>query len=149
MFFHPTRHGASGHVGTRASLVERCGDRGLLAGPLNAVLRAHRRFRGTSTEVVEMARSRCFAVLNQNRITQNGAVQLVEQTRGMDVEQVELMNNPISDANHILKHAHSRTSSECIVGPFWNKEIARGALSSKETWSDYFSGPAQLMRATI
>jgi hypothetical protein len=88
-------------------------------------------------------------VLSKNRISQSGAKQLVEQTRGMDVEQVELMNNPIRDADHILKHAQSRTSSDFIIGPLWNKDIATGALSSKKTWSDYFFGPAQLMRARI
>ena len=46
----------------------------------------------------------------------------------MDSETVELMNNPIRNADHILKQVQSRTSTKFMVGPLWHKDIATGAL---------------------
>lgn len=97
-----------------------------------------------------------FINLDDNRITTEGAMRLIRrlhqrlQTR-RDIDSqllLKLNRNPIDDG-HKVKQAAEEAGFECEIGTCWTQENGQVALETKDKWSDYFAGPARLLRARI
>ena len=92
--------------------------------------------------------------LDENRITTEGATQLLRRIRASSTLQgrrsaslrmLRLMNNPIDNCNAVAKVAYV-AGVRCEVGPPWTWEKGKEALEDGGLWYAYFYGPAQLLR---
>ncbi len=83
-------------------------------------------------------------VLRENRITTQGALDMVEHLRSADrtlAEQMKLENNPVDKATAVKCKA--RTSCPTIrfsVEPVWSIVKGEKALATRSAWWVYFSG---------
>jgi hypothetical protein len=93
-------------------------------------------------------------VLNMNRLTSVGVLRLASNLYDMahtnGVREIVLNNNPIEDADGIMKSVHCLCPHvKFDVEPHWTQELGRRASLNKHDWSKYFFGPVQLVRAKM
>ncbi len=88
--------------------------------------------------------------LDENRITTEGAMKLVQrlQSSRMRPVQLQLMNNPIDNSDKVAELARS-ASLCCRVGPAWTWQEGEVAVCNRDSWWTYFFGPVQLLRLKI
>ena len=94
-----------------------------------------------------------YIKLNDNQITTEGALGLIralEKRRNIDHRLPELLlhRNPIGDCSKV-KQAAQDAGFQCEAGTAWALENGKAALTSKVLRSDYFAGPAPLLRTNI
>ena len=89
-------------------------------------------------------------LLDKNRITTEGALQILGKFQNLHQgpSVIRLKRNPIADRTGIQAiQAHADVALD--LGISWSLEHAQEALERQQLWVEYFTGPAQLLRAEV